>query len=86
MFLEHQHTLVVGVGRSSREKECNAFTFGLGLLHLLFGETFAAPEPCRGERERPTVFRAVETTKSRDKLFSDSEWGSNDCLKWPTSF
>lgn len=36
MFLEHQHPLVVGVGPSSRKKESNTFTFGFGLLHLLF--------------------------------------------------
>lgn len=45
MFLEHQHPLVVGVGRSSREEESNTFTFGLGLLHLLLGQTLATPEP-----------------------------------------
>lgn len=45
MFLEHQHPLVVGVGRSSRKKESDTFTFGLGFLHLLLGQTLAAPEP-----------------------------------------
>lgn len=45
MFLEHQHPLVVGVGRSSRKKESNAFTFGLILFQLLLRQTLAAPEP-----------------------------------------
>lgn len=32
MLLEHQQPLVIGVGRSSRKKKGNSFTFGLGFL------------------------------------------------------
>lgn len=52
MFLEHQHPLVVGVGRSSSKKESNTFTFGLGLLHLLLRQTLATPEPCIAKEKR----------------------------------
>lgn len=52
MFLEHQHPLVVGVGRSSRKKESNTFTFGLGLFHLFLRQTLAAPEPCIEKENR----------------------------------
>lgn len=48
MLFEHQHPLVVGVGRSSREEESDTLTFRLGLLHLLLGQTLATSEPCRG--------------------------------------
>lgn len=54
MFLEHQHPLVVGVGRCSSEKKSNSFTFGLGLLHLLLRQTLAAPEPCM-QRGKQTI-------------------------------
>lgn len=50
MFLEHQHPLIVGVGRSSRKKESNAFTFGLDFFHMLLRQTLAAPEPCVEKR------------------------------------
>lgn len=52
MFLKHQHPPVVGVGRSSRKKESNTFTFGLGLLHLLLRQTLATPEPCVEKEKR----------------------------------
>lgn len=52
MFFEHQQPLVVGVGRSSRKKESNTLTFGLGLLDLLLRQTLVTPEPCIGKEER----------------------------------
>lgn len=50
MLFEHQHSLVVGVGRRSREEESDTLTFRLGLLHLLLRQTLATPEPCGGRR------------------------------------
>lgn len=49
MLFEHQHPLVVGVGRSIREEKSDTLTFRLGLLHLLLRQTLATPEPCRGK-------------------------------------
>lgn len=48
MLFEHQHPLVVGVGRSGGKEESDTLTFRLGLLHLLLGQTLATPEPCGG--------------------------------------
>lgn len=59
MFLEHQHPLVVGVGRSSRKKKSNMFTFGLGFLYLLLRQTLATPEPCLEKQREISVFRLM---------------------------
>lgn len=69
VLLEHQHPLVVGVGRSGRKEERDTLTFRLGLLHLLLGQTLATPEPCGG-RERGL---RLGQKQEEDQRFNTSE-------------
>lgn len=72
MLLEHQHPLVVGVGRSGGKVESDTLTFRLGLLHLLLGQTLATPEPCGGRD------RGLRLKEKKKKITIRKERGQHE--------